>query len=141
MLIDAFLMLPLKEFEIVTFTSGIGWPRGRCAVRGDLGCLAKHAKAAGYRVDDLAARLGVSPRNLRREFKDSFGKVLKNWLVELRELEVRRRLLGNESIQEIAYSVGFSHAKELAREFIKVYGVKPSIYRARERQRADRQPN
>jgi AraC-like DNA-binding protein len=59
----------------------------------------------------------------------------------VRSLEVRRRLLGNESIREIAYSVGFSHAKELAREFGKVYGVTPSTYRAREKGRADRQPN
>lgn len=131
-------MLPPKDFEVAMDALEIGWPRARSATRGDLGCMAKHAKTAGYRVEELAGRLGVTPRNLRREFRDSFGMSLKHWLVDLRSLEVRCRLLGNESIQEIAYSVGFSHAKELAREFCKVYGVTPSIYRAKEKGRAER---
>lgn len=129
-------MLPPVEFEIVTPVANIGWPRGMSPTRGDLGCLAGHAKAGGYRAEELAARLGVTPRTLRREFKDSFGMSLKRWLVDLRSIEVRRRLLGNESIREIACSVGFSHAKELAREFRKVYGVTPSSYRASEKKRA-----
>lgn len=132
-------MLPPKDFEVAVDAYAIGWPRARSMARGDLGCLARHARSAGYRVDDLAARLGVTPRDLRREFSGSFGISLKRWLVEVRSLEVRRRLLGSESIQEIAFSVGFSHPKELSREFSKVYGVTPSIYRSRERRRADNQ--
>lgn len=73
---------------------------------------------------------------MRREFKTSFGIPLKRWLSDLRALEVRRRLLGDESIQEIACSVGFSHPKELAREFMSVYRVTPSAYRSREQRRS-----
>ena len=113
--------------------SGIGWPRGYCAVRGDLGCLARHAKAAGYRADGLADRLGVAPRLLRRAFQDAFGIALKNWLVQVRSVEVRHRLRGAESVSEIAESVGFSHGKELSREFHKIYQVTPTAYLLRER--------
>ena len=121
------------RFKIVTSASGIGWPRWHCAVRGDLGCLANHAKAIGYRADGLAERLGVAPRLLRRAFQDAFGIALKNWLVQVRSVEVRHRLRGLESVSEIAVSVGFSHAKELSREFHKIYQVTPTAYRLRER--------
>jgi AraC-like DNA-binding protein len=123
--------------KILPIASGIGWPRVFCGLRGDLGCLAAHAKAAGYRADELARRFGVSSRTMRREFKASLGLSLKKWLADLRALEVRRRLLGNESIQEIASSVGFSHPKELAREFQSIYQVTPSEYRSREQQRSE----
>ena len=113
--------------------SGIGWPRGHCALRGDLGCLANHAKAIGYRAERLADRLGVAPRLLRRAFQDAFGIAIKNWLVQVRSVEVRHRLRGAESVSEIATSVGFSHGKELSREFHKIYQVTPTAYRLRER--------
>jgi AraC-like DNA-binding protein len=121
------------KFYIVMLASGIGWPHGHCAVRGDLGCLANHAKAIGYRADGLAERLGVAPRILRRAFHDAFGIALKNWLAQVRAVEVRHRLRGSESIKEIALSVGFSHAKELSREFHKIYEVTPTEFRRRVR--------
>lgn len=120
------------HFMIVSNDTGPGWPGIRCSVRGDLGCLIAHAKAAGYRADGFAGRLGLSPRSLRREFRAAFGITVKKWLVMVRSVEVRERLRGEESIEEIAYSVGFSHAKELSREFMKVYQVSPSDYRRRE---------
>ena len=121
------------EFRIVTFASGIGWPRGYCAVRGDLGCLASHARETGYRAAGLADRLDVAPRMLLRAFRDAFGIALKNWLVQVRSVEVRHRLRGFESIKEIAESVGFSHAKELSREFHEIYQMTPTKFRLRER--------
>ena len=121
------------EFRIVTLAADIGWPRGYCAVRGDLGCLANHAKASGYRAEGLADRLGVAPRLLRGAFQDAFGIAAKNWLVQVRSVEVRHRLRGWESIKEIAGSVGFSHAKELSREFHNIYQVSPMEFRLRER--------
>lgn len=123
------------DFRILISPSTIGWPRAICNVRGDLGCLARHAKDVGYRAGDLSHRLEVPPRLLRRVFRDALGISLKNWLVEVRSVEVRQRLRGSESVEEIALTVGFSHAKELAREFRKIYGVTPSAYRSRVRRR------
>ena len=104
-------------------------------MRGDLGCLFKVAKDAGYRVESIAASLNLCPSKLRRVFRSDYGVPIKRWLVEVRSVEVRMRLRGCESIAEIAYSVGFSHPKELSREFRKVYGLTPSAYRKRENAR------
>ena len=131
---------PLNQrphFTIVPNPAVPGWPGICCSVRGDLGCLFKHAKTVGYRADSLAGSLDLCPSVLRREFQKAFGMSLKNWLVAARSVEVRRRLRGSESIEDIAISVGFSHSKELSREFKKVYQVKPSVFRIRERQRAE----
>lgn len=127
-------MSPRPHLAIVAQTSGVGWPHAHCRVRGDLGCMAAHARISGYRAEELAFRLSVSSRELRRVFRDSLGVQLKKWLMELRILEVRRRLLGAESIQEIALSVGFSHAKELAREFRRFYHITPSLFRRSRRE-------
>lgn len=70
---------------------------------------------------------------LLRAFRDAFGIALKNWLVQVRSVEVRHRLRGFESIKEIAESVGFSHAKELSREFHEIYQMTPTKFRLRER--------
>jgi AraC-like DNA-binding protein len=127
-----------QKFSILPNPDGPGWPRATCAIRGDLGCLAKHAKAVGYRAEALADCLGVTPRELRRVFKDTFGITVKDWLVQVRSVEVRVRLRGDECIEGIAKSVGFSHSKDLAREFQTIYSVTPMSYRRRERSRGER---
>lgn len=116
----------------------IGWPHAWCAVRKDLGCLAGLARRSGFRTDLLAEHLGISTRTLRREFKNALGLCLKDWLVQVRLIEVRIRLRGDESIGNIALSVGFSHPKELSREFTKGYGLTPSEFREKERGRISR---
>ena len=125
-----------QHFRIVPNADGPGWPRVWCSVRGDLGCLFSHSKAVGFRAECLARRLELCARRLRSEFKDAFGISIKHWLVQARSVEVRIRLRGNESIKEIAYSVGFSHPKELSREFLQVYKLSPSAYRQREKSRS-----
>jgi AraC-like DNA-binding protein len=83
----------------------------------------------------MAEALGIPDRELRRIFHSEFGIQLKRWVSEVRAVEVRIRLRGSESIAEISASSGFSHPKELAREFRRSYGVTPSEYRKRERAR------
>ncbi len=116
--------------QIIPHPSGSGWPRIWCEDHGDLGCLFEHAKAAGFRVDCLADRLHCCVRCLGSEFLRSLGISAKQWLMQARSIECQHRLRGNESIAEIAYSVGFSHPKELSREFMKIHKISPSDYRA-----------
>lgn len=61
------------------------------------------------------------------------GLSLKEWLIEVRTVEVKRRLLGTETISEISQSVGFSHPKELSRVFRETHGITPSEFRMRQR--------
>jgi AraC-like DNA-binding protein len=124
--------------RIIPHPSGSGWPRIRCEDHGDLGCLFEHAKAAGFRVDCLADRLHCCARCLGSEFLRSLGISAKQWLMQARSIECKHRLRGNESIAEIAYSVGFSHPKELSREFMKIHKISPSDYRAQIKRNGDR---
>jgi AraC-like DNA-binding protein len=73
---------------------------------------------------------------LRAEFRKNIGFPLKKWLIQARALEVRRRLNGSEGIKEIALSVGFSHSKELSREFKRIYNITPSEFRKNELRRS-----
>jgi AraC-like DNA-binding protein len=124
--------------QIIPHPSGSGWPRIWCEDHGDLGCLFEHAKAAGFRVDCLADRLHCCVRCLGSEFLRSLGISAKQWLMQARSIECQHRLRGNESIAEIAYSVGFSHPKELSREFMKIHKISPSDYRAQIKRNGDR---
>jgi AraC-like DNA-binding protein len=63
------------------------------------------------------------------------GLSLKDWLIQVRLVEVRIRLRGNDSIREIALSVGLANSKELSREFRKGYGLSPSEFRNKEKAR------
>jgi AraC-like DNA-binding protein len=126
-------MLQHRKYVSIIVPEGIGWPHAWCSLRKDLGCLAAHAKKAGFRTAELAERLGTSTRALRRECRNSLGLSLKDWLVQVRLVEARTRLRGNESIGEIAWSLGFSHTKELSREFRKLHGATPSEFRAKAR--------
>jgi AraC-like DNA-binding protein len=121
--------------EIFSPGPGSGGPRVRCPRRGDLGCLWEHAHAAGYRVDELAERLACCPRCLTREFRRVFGVTAKQWLAEARDRECRRRLRGEQSLAEIAGSLGFSHPKQLSREFRNLHRISPSAYRFQEKRR------
>jgi AraC-like DNA-binding protein len=121
-----------RHLRIIPNPAGSGWPRVWCERGGDLGCLFELAKAAGFRVVSLADRLQCCAKSLGSEFIRSLGIPAKQWLVQARASECRQRLLGNESIAEIAYSVGFSHPKELSREFLKIYHLRPSDFRRQE---------
>lgn len=122
-----------RTYISIVMPKGIEGPHAWCSVRKDLGSLAAHSKNAGFRVAELAERLGTSTRALSRQCQKALGLSLKEWLVQTRAVEARIRLRGDESITEIASSLGFSHTKELSREFRKVYGVTPSQFRKKAR--------
>lgn len=90
-----------------------------------------YAKAAGFRVNALAESLGLSERLLRDAFRSQTGLPLKTWIATVRDAEVVRMLEELKTIQEIAAAVGFSHPKELSREFKRIHGILPSTYRNR----------
>ena len=122
-------MSPQRTYLKILIPPQVAWPRAWCSVRQDLGCLANHSRQAGFRVDLLADRLACSTRALRRECRTALGVCIKDWLVHVRIIEARKRLYGEESIAEIAYTLGFSHPKELSREFKSILGLSPTEFR------------
>jgi AraC family transcriptional activator FtrA len=81
-------------------------------------------------VDDLAARLNVSPRTLARRFEEQLGTAPGQWLLAQRI--ARTRVLLEETdlpVETIATKVGLSSATNLRRRFRAAVHTTPSAYR------------
>jgi AraC family transcriptional regulator of adaptative response / DNA-3-methyladenine glycosylase II len=87
---------------------------------------------------DLGARLGVSPRHLRRLFSAHVG-VTPDGLARSARVHFARRLLDDTdlSVTEVAFAAGFGSLRQFNRACREVFREPPRVLRAR-RRRADR---
>lgn len=89
----------------------------------------------GHLSDDLsvgvlAAKACLCPRHFHRRFKKEFGHTPTDFIERLRLNEARRRLSdGDNSIENVAMSVGFRSAEAFRRAFERRVGINPSDYR------------
>lgn len=97
-----------------------------------------YARRAVVRVEDLAARVGLSRQRLNKMIVKAFGKVILGVLRE-RQLAYAAHILLTTSldIAEIARASGFGHRATLHRLFTLHYGISPSEYRRTEMRRAE----
>jgi len=81
-------------------------------------------------ISEIAIRLGVSDRHLRRVFESRFGIRPVNYLQTQRRL-MAKRLLGQTDLQvaEIAIAAGFGSARRLNASFKETYGKTPKEFR------------
>jgi transcriptional regulator GlxA family with amidase domain len=81
------------------------------------------------RVERLARRCAMSPRNFARVFTDEVGTTPARYVEELR-LEAAKRSLENagDSIERIAVDCGFGNAVNLRRVFQRHLGIGPREY-------------
>lgn len=81
-------------------------------------------------VEDLAARVGQSPRSFHRRFSGTTGQTPAAFLETLR-LERARLLLGaDQPLKAVAQASGFGSADSLARAFRRRFGLSPGVFRA-----------
>lgn len=81
-------------------------------------------------VPEIAARVGVSQRQLERYFKDSMGCTVVQFGQLLRLQHARVLLIATQlSIREIAVASGFNTLSHFAHSFKKCFGKRPSEYR------------
>ncbi|WP_104803188.1 AraC family transcriptional regulator [Blautia marasmi] len=81
-------------------------------------------------IEELAARLDLSPEHLSRAFKDEMGRAPLSYLTGLRLQSAMNDLLGTEwSIDSIARKNGFSNGNYFAKIFRKHVGISPGSYR------------
>lgn len=81
-------------------------------------------------TDELAARVGISSRQLSRRFKASLGQPPSCYFRSLRIRYGAWRLIhSTEPLSSIAAEVGFVDASHFQREFKKHYGNTPGAYR------------
>jgi AraC-like DNA-binding protein len=85
-----------------------------------------------FNISDLAARLRVSPAQLRRLFTRETGTRIGAWLIAQR-LHKAAYLLANSylSVKEIARSAGYEHVSSFIRAFEGKYALTPRRYRER----------
>ncbi len=88
---------------------------------------------ADLSVAALAARAGMSPRNLARVFTREIG-VTPARFVETARVEAARRQLeddGSQGVENVAAACGFGSAETLRRAFLRTLRVSPTDYRSR----------
>ena len=83
-------------------------------------------------LDDLAARLYTSPRQLHRAFAEVAQTRFRDYLTQVR-MERARELLCESSycVQDVARAVGYQEPAQFAKAFRRAYGTSPSEARAR----------
>ncbi|HXC52135.1 MAG TPA: DJ-1/PfpI family protein [Candidatus Limnocylindrales bacterium] len=84
------------------------------------------------RVELLARRAGMSPRNFARAFARETGMTPARFVEQVRLGAARRRLEDTTSgVDQIAESCGFGTAETMRRAFLRGLAINPSAYRAR----------
>ncbi len=78
-------------------------------------------------VPDLAREFGMSSSSFHKRFKSITSISPLQYQKELRLLEAKRLLsLGNESVSDIAFQVGYESPNQFSREFARKFGEPPS---------------
>jgi len=81
-------------------------------------------------VDEVAEAVAMSRRNLHRRFIKTIGRTVHEEIRRARvELVVQRLLETDMTISQIAYELGWSSEKHIAREFKAIKGVTPLAFR------------
>ncbi|MBE9180604.1 helix-turn-helix transcriptional regulator [Oculatella sp. LEGE 06141] len=76
---------------------------------------------------ELAQRVGVSDRTLRRGFRELFGTTVVGYLTQQRMKQAEQLLReGHYTVAEIANWVGYSHLGHFAAGFKRQFGISPS---------------
>ncbi|MGK0185123.1 MAG: AraC-like DNA-binding protein [Verrucomicrobiales bacterium] len=89
-------------------------------------------------ISEVAKRAGMSVRQLERRFRATFKTTPRHYIMKLRVLTACELLVnGDDSVTEIALKVGFYDHSVFSRQFSKIVGISPSLYR-KSRSSADR---
>lgn len=81
------------------------------------------------RMENLARSFGVSVSYLSHEFVRFTNRSVYDYVLYRRVMLARQQILGNASLNDIAYQCGFNDYSNFLRSFTKVVGMSPSQYR------------
>ena len=103
----------------------------RAAIFGEAASLVRAECDRGITADDLARRLGTSPRQVRRVFAEAGGTTFRAGLLETRMARAAELLATTElPVAEIADRVGYSGPSQFTKAFRRAYDATPSEHRA-----------
>jgi len=80
-------------------------------------------------ISRIAARIGVSPEHLSRQFKRDYGLSPSSYLHQLRVAEATFRLSLGEQIIDISQEVGYNDLSRFYKQFKKSTGTSPAVCR------------
>ena len=92
----------------------------------DLDAIRGLSSDCAYNATALAARLGISIRQLQRLFARQLGCSPRAWLREDRKLTAHRLLLRAATIKEVALALSFRQESHFSRDFRSRFGYTPS---------------
>ena len=81
------------------------------------------------RIENLARSFGVSVSWLSHEFTRFTNRSVYDYVLYRRVMLARQQMLGNASLNDIAYQCGFNDYSNFLRSFGKTVGMSPSQYR------------
>lgn len=86
-------------------------------------------------LTDVAQAVGYSPAYLTNLSQSHTGRTVKAWIIERRMAQARQLLASSaESIKHIADSIGYADAGYFTRQFRKLHGVTPQVWRSQANQ-------
>lgn len=81
-------------------------------------------------LTDVAQSVGYSPAYLTNLSQSHTGRTVKAWIIARRMAQARQLLTSTaESIKHIAESIGYADAGYFTRQFRKLHGVTPQVWR------------
>ncbi len=84
----------------------------------------------GIGLKDVAKAVGYSPAYLTSMVQQATGKTVNQWITEYRMAEARLLLLKtNQSIQQIALSIGYKGVEHFIRQFRQNHASSPQVWR------------
>ena len=86
------------------------------------------------RIENLARSFGVSVSWLSHEFARFTNRSVYDYVLYRRVMLARQQMLGDASLNDIAYQCGFNDYSNFLRSFTKIIGASPSKYRKELRQ-------
>jgi transcriptional regulator GlxA family with amidase domain len=87
---------------------------------------------ADLSVPALAERMGMSPRNFSRVFREEFGQTPAQFAEKARADSARCMLEQSLSpVETVALECGFGDPERMRRTFLRLYDISPADYRAR----------
>jgi AraC family transcriptional regulator, dual regulator of chb operon len=83
---------------------------------------------ARYNARKFAKILGVSTRQLQRNFNHYLKRSPQDWLNEQRIAAARQMLLSGESVKRVAFELGFKQVSHFCRQFKAYNHMTPSQF-------------
>ncbi len=105
-----------------------GEPFGNAIIQEILSYINNHYTQP-IRIENLARSFGVSVSWLSHEFVRFTNRSVYDYVLYRRVMLARQQMMGNASLNDIAYQCGFNDYSNFLRSFSKIAGMPPSQYR------------